>query len=268
MERHRDRSPTYKSYWAQWKSFAVRNGILEHNWESANGRSQIAQIVLPRSRVKDVLTELHSGSSGGHLGVNKILNKFRQRYYWLQARGDIERWGRLCDICAASRGPLTRDRGHMHQYNFGAPFERIVIDVAGPFPGSDQGNRYLLIVMDYFTNWPEVYAIPNQDASTVAEALVTNFFCRFSIPRELHSDQGRNFESRLLQKVLQRLGGSKIRTTALHPQSDGMVARYIRKVEHHLRKVAASHQRDWEEITPLSPSLQGNQSRRYGLQPS
>jgi hypothetical protein len=63
-----NRSSTYKSYWARWKLLAVRNGILKHNWESANDRSQIAQIVLPRSRVKDVLTELHSGSSGDHLG--------------------------------------------------------------------------------------------------------------------------------------------------------------------------------------------------------
>jgi transposase InsO family protein len=77
--------------------------------------------------------------------------------------------------------------------------------------------------MDYFTKWPEAYAIPNQEASTIAEVLVTNFFCRFGIPRELHSDQGRNFESRLLQEVLQRLGVSKTRTTPLHPQSDGMV---------------------------------------------
>jgi hypothetical protein len=66
-----DRSPTYKSYWALWKSLAVRNGILERNWESANGRSQITQIVLPWSRVNDVLTELHGVLSGGHLDVNK-----------------------------------------------------------------------------------------------------------------------------------------------------------------------------------------------------
>jgi hypothetical protein len=71
-----DHSPTYKSYWARWKSLAVRNGILEHNWESANGRSKIAQIVIPRSRVKDVLAELHDGPSGGPLGVNKTVIKF------------------------------------------------------------------------------------------------------------------------------------------------------------------------------------------------
>jgi transposase InsO family protein len=139
----------------------------------------------------------------------------------------------------------------MHQYKVGAPFERIAIDVAGPFPLSDQGNRYLLIAMIYFTKWPEAYAIPSQETSTIAEALVTNFFCRFGIPRELHSDQGRNFESHLLQEMQQRLGLSKTRTTPLYPQSDGMVERYINTVEEHLRKVVASHQRDWDERLTL-----------------
>jgi hypothetical protein len=201
----------------------VRNGYLERNCDSANGRSQITQMVLPRSRVKDVLTELHVGSSGGHLGDYKDLNKFRQRYYWLQAKGDIERWCRQCDICEASRDPRTRNRGQIHQYNVGSRFERITIDVAGPFPRSDQGNRYLLIAMDYFSKRPEVYAVPNPEVTTIAEALVTDFFCRFVIRREFQSDQGRNFESHLLHEILQRLGVRKTRTTTLHPQSDSMV---------------------------------------------
>jgi hypothetical protein len=105
--------------------------------------------------------------------------------------------------------------------------------------------------MDYFTYWPEVYAIPNQEASTVAEALVANFFCRFSISRELHKNQSRNFESHLLQEVLQRLGISKKRTTSLQPQSGGMVELYIKTIEEHVRKVVASQQRDWDEGLPL-----------------
>jgi len=139
----------------------------------------------------------------------------------------------------------------MHQYNVGAPFERIAINIAGPFPDSDKGNRYLLIAMNYFTKWPEVYAIPNQEASTVADTLVTNFFCRFGVPMELHSDQGRNFESRLIQEVQERLRVNKTRTTPLHPQSDGMVERYVKTIKEHLRKVVSTHQWDWDERLPI-----------------
>jgi hypothetical protein len=79
----------------------------------------------------------------------------------------------------------------------------------------------LLLAMDYFTKWPEAYAIPHHEASPVAEALVTNFSCPFGIPRELYSEQGRDFESRLIQGVLQLLGTSGTRT--LHTQLDQMV---------------------------------------------
>jgi hypothetical protein len=100
-----DRSPIYKSNWAQSKSLVVRDGVLERHWESAGGRTKTAQIILPRSKVKEVLTELHGGPSGGHLGVNKTMDKIRQRYYWLHSMSDVERWCQQCDTCAASRGP-------------------------------------------------------------------------------------------------------------------------------------------------------------------
>jgi transposase InsO family protein len=70
-------------------------------------------------------------------------------------------------------------------------------------------------------------------------------FSRFGVPRELHSDQGRNFGTRPMQEVLQRLGVSKPRTTPLHLQSDGVTERYIKTVEEHLRKVT-THQRYWD----------------------
>jgi transposase InsO family protein len=105
--------------------------------------------------------------------------------------------------------------------------------------------------MDHFSEWLEAYTIPNQEASTVAEALVTTFFCHFGVPRELHSDQGRNFKSHLLQEVLQRLVVSKTRTIPLHQQSDGMVERLIKTVKEHLRKVVTSYQRDWDVRLPI-----------------
>jgi hypothetical protein len=72
----------------------------------------------------------------------------------------------------------------------------------------------------------------------VAEALVTNFF-RFGVLQELHSDQGRNFQTRLIQEVLQCVGVSKMHTMPLYLQSVG-------QVEEHIQKVVASHQSDWD----------------------
>jgi hypothetical protein len=109
----------------------------------------------------------------------------------------------------------------LHQYNVGTLFNRAAINIARLFPGR-RGSQHLFIAMDYFTKCPEVYAIPNYETSTVADSLV-NFFCCFGVPREQHSNQSQNFESQLLQEVLWCLGICKMRTTSLHPQSDGML---------------------------------------------
>ncbi|GFW32971.1 retrovirus-related Pol polyprotein from transposon 412 [Trichonephila clavipes] len=53
--------------------------------------------------------------------------------------------------------------------------------------------------MDYFTKWPEVYPIPDQEAPTVAEAVVQHWISRYGVPLQLHSDQGRNFVSAVLK---------------------------------------------------------------------
>jgi hypothetical protein len=74
-----------------------------------------------------------------------------------------------------------------------------------------------VISKDHFTKLPESYAIPNQEAFAVAEALAANYFCHFIVPLELHSDQRPNFEFLLTQEVLQRHGVSRTRTTFLHP---------------------------------------------------
>ena len=95
--------------------------------------------------------------------------------------------------------------------------ERIAIDILGPLPVTDKGNKYVLVAIDYFTKWPEVYAIPDQEATTVARVLVEGMFCRFGTPMELHSDQGRNFESAVFAEVCRLFGIHKTRTTPGYP---------------------------------------------------
>ncbi|KAJ8973343.1 hypothetical protein NQ317_004655, partial [Molorchus minor] len=75
--------------------------------------------------------EVHGRKGSGHFGVNKTLNRVRERFYWLRSRADVEDWCRRCAECASSKGSRTRSQGQMKRYNIGAPFERITIDVAG-----------------------------------------------------------------------------------------------------------------------------------------
>ncbi|CAB4038620.1 Retrovirus-related Pol poly from transposon [Paramuricea clavata] len=95
----------------------------------------------------------------------------------------------------------------------------------GTLVRSTKANRYLLVVTDYFTKWLKAYALPNQEAKTVATVIVNEVVCRFGVPLELHSDQGTNFESVVFQEMFSLLSIKKTQTTPLHPESDGMVER-------------------------------------------
>ena len=80
--------------------------------------------------------------------------------------------------------------------------ERVAVDVVGPLPRSDRGNRFVLTAIDYFSKWPEAYAIPDQEAETVADALLEGMLSHFGVPETLHSDQGRTFESRVFSRYV------------------------------------------------------------------
>ncbi|GFU29152.1 retrovirus-related Pol polyprotein from transposon 412 [Trichonephila clavipes] len=181
--------------------------------ESEDGKTFRWQLVLPRSRIPEVLKELHGSPTGGHFGVMKTLHRVRERFCWGKVRADVEQWCKSCDACSARKGPKIRSRGKLHRYNVGAPFERIAFDILGPLPRTASGNKYLLVVMDYFTKWPEVYPIPDQEAPTVAEAVVQHWISRYGVPLQLHSDQGRNFVSAVLKGVCELLGIDKTKTT-------------------------------------------------------
>ena len=196
---------------------------MYHCWESPELGKETWQLVLPTALCASVLKLLHDSPVGGHLGLSKTLGKVRQRFYWIHCRRDVEEWCYKCDLCASKKGPKAKQKSPLQLYSTGEPMERVAIDVLGPLPETDRGTKYILIAMDYFSKWPEAYALPNQEAVTIADVLVSQFFTRFGVPTELHSDQVRNFGSRVFQEVCSLLGIHKTRTTALHPQSDGMV---------------------------------------------
>ncbi|GFT01993.1 retrovirus-related Pol polyprotein from transposon 412 [Trichonephila clavipes] len=160
----------------------------------------------------------------------KTLQKVRECFYWNNVRSDVEKCCRICDLCATRKGPRKRTRGRPQLYNVEAPFERIAFDILGPFPRSSDGNNNILVVMDYCTKWPEAYPIPDQEASTVADVLVQHWTSRFGVPLQLHSNQGKNFDSAVCKRLCEILAIDKTRTTALHPQSDGMVERFNRTI--------------------------------------
>ena len=93
----------------------------------------------------------------------------------------------------------------------------------------DSGNRYSLVVTCGYSKCVEAFRIANQEAETVANVLVRELFCRYGCPRVIHSDQGRNFESRLFKEVYRHMDVNKTRMTGYHPQANQWSSRAVQQ---------------------------------------
>ena len=247
-------SPSLKSYWSSYERLRVHNGVLFRLFEMSGTQAVRWQIILPKVYIRLVLNVLHDSKVGGHMGMGKTLSKVRLKYHWYGMSSDIRAYIRSCNICARNKPSKLRKRAPLQTYLVGAPMERIAIDVLGPFPESAKGNRKILVVGDYFTRWMEAYPIPNEEARTIATVLLNNFFIKFGLPLECHSDLGRNFVSNVFKEVCDLLGVHKTYTTPRHPQSDGLVERYNLSIVNYIRAYMdpRKHQSDWDENVCLA----------------
>ena len=230
-----------------WDQLVVENGVLYRQYTSGNHpQSAILQFVVPRAARKEILEQIHGGDTGGHLGVDKTVHKLKERYYWPGHWNDVQLFCKTCTTCNTRKGSTPRSRAPLQSVQAGYPLQLVAMDIVGPFPESEAGSRYILVVSDYFTKWVEAYGIANQEAPTIARTLVDEFFCRFSPPRQLHSDQGRQFESEVIAEICKLLGIVKSRTSPYQPQGDGQVERFNRTLLHMLATAAKDHPWSWE----------------------
>ena len=123
------------------------------------------------------------------------------------------------------------------------------MDIVGPLPRSSTGKRYILVICDYATRYPEAVALRTIDTNTVADELVA-FFARVGVPDEILTDQGTNFTSQLLAEVYSLLQVKPIRTTPYKPQTDGLVERFNGTLKAMLRKAADEEGRDRDGLLP------------------
>lgn len=248
-------SPGTRSYWLNYENLQRVDGLLYLRWvDTAINQKVQLRLLVPRPLRAEVLKACHDFLFSGHLGVQKTVDRVKRRFHWPGLRQDVKIHIRTCPKCSANRMPYKKFRAALSNFRVGAPMDRVGIDLMGPLPASDKGNRYLLVIVDYFTRWAEAFALPDQRAETVAKTLVHEFVCRFGAPLELHSDQGRNFESQLFQEVCRLMNICKTRSSPYHPSSNGLVERFNRTLAGLIRSYLEKRLTDWDLYIPILTS--------------
>ncbi|CAK9813145.1 Transposon Ty3-I Gag-Pol polyprotein [Anthophora plagiata] len=198
---------------------------------------------VPKDLRKRIFNNVHSLSHPSGRTTRKLIGK---SFVWPLMNRDITEWSRTCIPCQKSK---------IHRHNRPVPnkievpkgrFEHIHIDLVGPLPIINN-YKYCLTIIDRFSRWPEAVPLIDCSADKVATAVYTNWITRFGAPATITTDQGTQFESQIFQALSKLIGCNKIRTTAYHPQSNGMIERWHRS----LKSAIMCHQtKNWVDILP------------------
>ena len=239
-----------KSMLNQWQLLDIQDGLLVRCWKVLSADKVIWQAVVPLCLRRKVLKYSHDIKASGNLGIKKTLSKIRQGYYWPGLQNDVRSYIGGCEKCAKRKNPILTRVAPMQVVRSGYPMEKIAVDILGELPMTENGNKYILVISDYFTKWIESFAMPNMEARTCAKILVQEVVSRLGIPNRIHTDQGRQFESNLFAEMCALLQIEKTRTTAYHPQSDGMVERFNRTLCAMLSAFVEENHRNWDTLLP------------------
>lgn len=131
------------------------------------------------------------------------------------------------------------------------PGEILSVDVTGPYTTSREGYRYLLTCIDHFTKWPEAIPLRDQEASTIAWALVNKVFSKHGVYKVVLSDRGRNFMSEIIREICALLGVKKVFTSPYHPEGNGQIENFHRVLNNGLACEINGQRDDWEKYVDL-----------------
>src|SRR6266498_5223509 len=146
-------------------------------------------------------------------------------------------------------------------------FERWEVDIVGPLPITREGNRYIVVAVDYFSRWPEARPLKVANADTVAMFLYEKIICRFEAPKILQSDRGTHFVNKVIQRLMKRFRIRYSLSSPYYSQSNGLVKRFNKTLCEGLAKVAETIN-DWDTyIQPVLFSYQTRELRVTGQPP-
>lgn len=222
----------------EWAKLCTDKGLLYRT--TKQGDKLVRQLVLPQQFHNLALKLLHNDI--GHLGFDKSYSLVRDQFYWPRMKLDAEKYCKTCERCIKQKKLPQRAAPLTHIKSSG-PMDLVCIDFLLIEPDS-RNVCNVLVVTDHFMHYAQAFPTKDQTAATVAKTFWEKYFM-YGLPTCIHSDQGRDFESRLVTEMLTMLGVKKSRTSPYHPQGDPQPERFNRTLFDMLGTLESHHKSNW-----------------------
>lgn len=176
-------------------------------------------LYIPTALRKEILLRIHDG----HMGIHKSIQRARDVVWWPGFTNDIKGYVSRCTECLEQKP--NRPEPLIPSTLPQLPWEVVATDLA-----QRNGKDYLIII-DYYSRYPEVFLLPNSTASSNIIGRMKSAFARHGIPREVRSDNGPQYVSTEFQKFAQEYGFIHVKSSPRFPQSNGLVEGAVKIVK-------------------------------------
>ena len=223
--------------------FIFRNNLLYKKNRAQNRNKDYLQFVLPTAFRKQALEACHDDI--GHLGTERTLSLLTDRFYWPKQAKDVEQYIQTCPRCLKFKA--IPERAELTPILATRPLELVHIDFLTIESGKTDKDINILVVTDHFTKYAQAFVTRSQAASVVANTLWERFFAHYGFPEKILSDQGRNFESKLISELCHLVQVKKLRTTPYRPEGNGACERFNRTLISMIGTLPPDLKVDWPQ---------------------
>lgn len=269
-------SPDY----AKWRSdildtefpdFRVVGKIIYKRTEFSTGGTDdesLWKIVVPMELRHDVIYAAHNQPTSSHGGIAKTTERIRRYFFWPRLVTDVKDYINSCELCKTSKVPSTILRPPMGQMvKTDRAFQRLYIDLIGPFPRTKKGHIGILIILDHFSKYTFLKPLKKFVSRNIIDYLTDDIFKEYGVPEIVVTDNGSQFTSKEFKAMLSKHGIEQQLTAVYSPQSNAS-ERVNRSVNEALRSFVREDQSKWDLFLPsVNCALRNSVHQSIGTSP-
>lgn len=220
------------------------------------------EVVIEQKEQEEIVKKVHEGQGGAHLGRDKTVQELAAKFYWKGISNDVIQCINKCSKCVQHKKPIRarakssvvekevldqaeKPTAPLHSIPVSGTWELVGIDVVGPLPTTENGNKYLITLCDLFSRWPEAAAVPDKSADSVAKFLM-EVMMRMGFVKVITNQDG-EFVNLVNAKLSKKCGVQLSIVKECHFQANRMVKRFSDTLETTLSKVVNKDRNDWDD---------------------
>ena len=231
----------------------VQDGLLWHKFNRTGFREK-ELLYVPDGLREMIVEAAHVSLEAGHGGEDRTRNRVMQDFWWPGLSSQVAKFVQKCEVCRLSKSRPDPNAPLVSMPLCTVPNERVHVDLFGPLKVSQGGHKYIMVMTDAFTKLVELAAIEDKTAETVARHFFEKWICRYSAPKFVVTDQGKEFCNQVLETVCELWGTQKKRTSSFRPQTNSSAESYNRSIIKYMRAVLDNDKTtDWEHY--LAPMM-------------